>query len=214
MPWREGVTWVYSITPGAGQAKKTLTVRVERIDRGGEGELVTLSSVITGANEKGEPIQMALPVQAFRCGRDGISAPAPATEESCPTGTNCGDKSRMRVVAKEGVFMPPAEALQNGQGWGDTFAYEVTPPSRSATSLARPVPGRRESKKRVDRVEKVRTALGEVDAIRVVDQEKVVMPFRAEPFTRTTVSWYARGVGMVRMVDGDSVTELVSLSAR
>lgn len=220
MPMRYGTTWVYSVTTGEKYAqpqRRTLTVRVENIERNAEGDLVTLSSSLSGTDLQGQKVDQKLPAQAFQCGPKGIAAPMPADEDTaeCPTGSSCartGGKSRIKVQTKEGVFLPPPEALQQGASWTDTFAYQVTPPSATSATKGRPGSGRRESRKTVTSVEMVKTPLGDVEAIKVTDDEKVTMPFQPQVFTRTTVSWYAKRVGLVRTVDGERVTELVSFT--
>ena len=215
MPWREGAVWVYSSGSGVGvgAVKETLTVRVKSVVRTDTGEQATLSSVLVRSSAGGASHETVLPEQAFACGANGISAPTPATE-AC-SGSDCADRSRVRVHSKSGVLMPPSDALRRGFSWEDRFAYEVSPPAGStATFSARggSRSGGRENRRTVDQVEMVNTPLGQVEAIKVIDREKVVMPHQREPFVRTTVSWYARGVGMVRMIDGDRVTELVSFT--
>jgi hypothetical protein len=116
----------------------------------------------------------------------------------------------VRVVASEGIAMPPPTQLFPGARWANTLSLELRPPSGSKLILgAVKTKFRKESS--VEGTERVHVAGRTWNALRVRNRVKALGGAKDER-TVESVTWIAPDVGILRVKTGESVDlELVRI---
>lgn len=165
----------------------------------------------SAANRKGVKAQKADSVES-----KGVALPP---EAALQVGAEWSESFDMQVTrpANE-VPVQPGSGSGGGSALGPSSASGPPsgyPPTAGSPTARTPQTGTRvghatrESTNKVEAMESIKTPMGPVDAIKIVGEQMVKMPFDDRPKKSRSVTWLGRRVGMLRFTDGSQSMELV-----